>query len=319
MISLSHLSPPPILSVILPVYNQENYLKETVESILNQSFKDFELLIMDDGSTDSSAMIIRQFELKDKRIKAYFGINGGKSFVTNQLVEKANSDWCVFLDADDVMLPERIEKQYRFHIANPFADASSCDCYYINEKGDMFGTQRYHGLSTIEDFKISSGKGLITCSYTGLMISKKVFIETGGLVSKFEPCEDFEFFNRLADRGYILLIIPVVLMKYRIHATAITVKKPLLVLEMVLFVEHCIQLRRSGKPEITFNEFEKMQTGKPWWKKLNRKRFAYSMIYFRNAGFSILSKKYGAFIWQITFSLVLSPAYVFKKVLNNLK
>ncbi len=310
----------PLVSVILPVYNQEKHLDEAIESILNQSFRDFELIILDDGSTDGSAQIIRQFAAKDIRIQAYFEINSGKSSATNYLVNKARGEWCAFLDADDVMLPQRLERQVAFHKANPEVDASSSYCYYINEKGNMFGTQRYPGLSTVAEYQRSiANEEFIACSYTGLMVSRKAFIETGGLRTKFEPCEDFEFLNRLAGKGFILLVIPEVLMKYRIHASSITVRKPILVLDTISFVKQCIALRRSGKPEISFKEFVTIREGYSWWKKFNRKRFNYSMIFFRSAGFAILSKRYLAFVWQVATSLVLSPNYVLKKLGNHLK
>ena len=309
----------PLVSVILPVFNQEKYLEETIQSILRQSFTDFELLIVDDGSTDDSARIIRRFQQEDNRVFAFFEKNVGKSKATNYLVGKATGKWCVFLDADDVMLPQRIEKQVAFHEANPQIDASSSHCYYINENGNMFGTQRYSGLSTVAQYQQAISREFITCAYTALMVSKKVYIAAGGLNPKYEPCEDFEFFNRLGERGFILLVIPDVLMKYRIHPAAVTVRKPLLVLDTINFVKHCIRRRRSGIPEIGFAAFKKIQDDYSWWTKINQRRFNYSMIYFRSAGFSMLSKNYRAFTLQIMASLVLSPPYVVKKVINHLK
>ena len=121
----------PLLSVILPVYNQEKYVAETIESVLSQTFADFELLLHDDGS----AAIIRRYAAQDARIWASFAPNVGKCGVTNRLVEQAQGQWCAFLDADDVMLPERLEKQVAFHRAHPDLDATSCHCQYINEYG----------------------------------------------------------------------------------------------------------------------------------------------------------------------------------------
>ncbi|MEO6546449.1 MAG: glycosyltransferase [Ferruginibacter sp.] len=308
------------VSIILPVYNQENYLAETIDSILNQSFQNFELVILDDGSKDNSAQIIRQFAQKDRRIHAYFEPNAGKSAATNYLVNKCSGDWCAFLDADDVMLPERLQRQVAFHNTNPSIDASSSNCYYINEKGNLFGTQRYPGLETIRDYKEAIGKDkFITCSFTSLMVSKQAFIKTGGLQTKYEPCEDFEFFNRFADAGFILLIIPEVLMKYRIHSTAVTVKEPIRVRDTIGYVKYCIGLRRNGKPEISFDQFLAIQQAYSWWTRINRKRFNYSIIFFRSAGFAMLSKRYLSFAWNITSSLILSPNYVLKKLRNHLK
>ena len=310
----------PLVSVILPVYNQEFFLEETIMSILSQSFRNFELLIIDDGSTDSSAKIIQKLSVTDSRIIAYFEANVGKSQATNNLVNKAIGEWCAFLDADDVMMPERLEKQVAFHKNHSEIHASSSHCYYINQTGNLFATQRYEGLSSLKEFKQTVFREeFITCSYTGLMVSRKVFVEIGGLQKKLEVCEDFEFFNRLVDRGFILLVIPEVLMKYRIHPSAITVRKPLLVRDTISFVKHCFRLKRAGKPEISFEDFLKLQQQYSWWTKLNRRRFQYATIFFRDAGVSVLSKKYLLFLWQIAVSSALSPNYVFKKMKNHLK
>ena len=307
----------PTVSVILPVYNQQNYIAETIESVLAQTYSDFEFIILDDGSTDGSAQIIRNYAVKDNRIKAFFETNAGKSAATNYIVRKAKGEMCAFLDADDVMMPERLHTQVAFHRSNPVIAASSFHCFYINENGNMFGIQRYPQLRTIEDWESASiNKEFIACSFTSLMVSRKAFLDVGGLNSRFEPCEDFEFLNRLVESKHIILINSTVLMKYRIHPGAITVRKPILVFDTISYVKHCIQLRREDKPEISFEDFMVIQRGLSFWKKYNRKRFNYSRILFRNAGFAILSKNYLSFAWQITTSLLLSPNYVFKKMTN---
>jgi glycosyltransferase involved in cell wall biosynthesis len=309
-----------LVSVILPVYNQERYLWETLTSILSQSFIDFELLILDDGSTDKSAQIIREFADKEERIHAYFEPNAGKSAATNKLVSRAKGDWCIFLDADDVMLPNRIERQLAFHLLNPNIQATSAYCQYINEKGNTFGIQRYSSPSKVSEYKRANlNVEFVTCSYTSLMVAKKLFVEVGGLLQKYEPCEDFEFFNRLVDKGFILFIIPEVLMKYRIHPDAITVRKPVQVLNMINFVQYCLRQRRLGEDEISFETFLIIQEAKSWWAKINQRRFNYAMIYFRSAGLAMLSRNYGVFFLQIAASSVLSPFYVLKKILNHTK
>ena len=299
------------------MYNQENYLAETIESVLCQTFSDFEFLILDDGSTDRSAEIIKLYVKKDDRIKAYFEPNSGKSVATNYLVSRARAELCAFLDADDVMLPDRLSKQLSFHQLNPIVDASSAHCVYINQSGNSFGIQRYDNLRTIEECRSAKDQGeFITCAFTALMVKRTVFLAVNGLQKRFEPCEDFEFLNRLVASNYILLINPVVLMKYRIHPTAVTVRKPMLVVDTFSYVKHCIESRRQGKPEIGFQEFLKLQNNYSWWTKFNRKRFNYSRILFRSAGFAILSKNYLSFVWRLATSMVLSPDYVFKKMTN---
>ncbi|PZX52084.1 glycosyltransferase [Algoriphagus chordae] len=307
----------PLISVVLPVFNQENFIAETIESVLNQTFSDFEFLILDDGSTDNSASIIRDYASKDSRISAFYEDSTGRSNATNNLIAKAKSGWIAFLDADDIMLPERLDKQYSFHLANSIVDVSSCHCYYINASGKQLGIQRHSNLSSVEDCltKFDSLE-FVQCAITGLFSKKEVFGKVGGLNSKYWPCDDFEFFNRLIDHRCVLVIIQEVLMKYRIHASAITVSKPLETFEKIGFVMECITDRRLGKAEISYSEFKMKRDAESFWVKFNRKRYNYAQIFFRNAGIDMMSRNYVKFVVNLLGVCFLSPKYVYDKAVG---
>lgn len=304
----------------MPVFNQENYLSEAIESVLNQSLKNFEFLLLDDGSTDSSAQIIGYYATVDNRIKAFYGPNHGKCEATNMLASLAQGFFLAFMDADDVMMPDRLETQIEFHLKNPKVDATSSHCYYINEKSKGLGQQNYPGLQTIEECnKIRENKIIIQCSFTALMTTKSAFLTLKGLSADKWPCEDFDFFNRLIDHGYSLVIIQTPLMKYRLHASAITEQNPLAVFEKIGWVFKCIELRRKNEAEIPFESYKMLRDADSTWKKLNRKRFEYSQIYFRRAGISMLSKKYFDFTIQLITASLLSPSHITLKVIRLLK
>lgn len=93
----------PKLSVIVPVYNVESYLADCIKSILNQSFKDFELILVNDGSTDNSLQICKQYQELDKRIKVFDKPNGGVSTARNRGLKEATGEWIYFVDADDTL------------------------------------------------------------------------------------------------------------------------------------------------------------------------------------------------------------------------
>lgn len=95
------------LSIIIPLYNKENTIIDTVNSVLNQTYRDFELIIVDDGSSDSSGSKV--MSIYDNRIKYYKITNGGVSSARNYGVRKSNSEWILFLDADDYMFPNCLE------------------------------------------------------------------------------------------------------------------------------------------------------------------------------------------------------------------
>ena len=98
------------ISVILPVYNSQKFIKKAIESVLDQTFSDFELIIVNDGSTDSTLDIIRDF--KDKRIRLLNQSNQGPGAARNNALEMADGDYVMFLDSDDWYSPDALETAY---------------------------------------------------------------------------------------------------------------------------------------------------------------------------------------------------------------
>ena len=96
-----------LISVIVPVYNKEHQIRRCIDSVLNQSFEDWELILINDGSTDNSSLIIDSFN-SDTRIRSYYKENGGVSSARNLGIRKAQGEWIIFLDADDYFLPDAL-------------------------------------------------------------------------------------------------------------------------------------------------------------------------------------------------------------------
>lgn len=101
ILSLSNMNKPPKISIIVPVYNVEKYLRHCIDSILNQSFTDFELLLIDDGSKDRSGVICDEYAAKDSRIRVFHKENGGVSSARNLGLDNTSGEWVAFVDADD--------------------------------------------------------------------------------------------------------------------------------------------------------------------------------------------------------------------------
>lgn len=109
----------PLVSVIIPIYNRENLIKETLESALSQTFKDFEVIALDDGSTDKTAEIVRQIAKADKRIIYFYQENKGIAASRNNSIKLSKGKYIAFLDSDDIWLPEKLEKQIPIFDDNP--------------------------------------------------------------------------------------------------------------------------------------------------------------------------------------------------------
>ena len=123
----------PLISVIIPLYNKEAIIERSVQSVLSQSFKDFELIVVDDGSTDNSAKIVEN--IQDERIRLFYQENGGPSKARNTGINYAQGEWVLFLDADDELLPNALDKLYE--VGSNFSHIDIIDGAYIVRKGNF--------------------------------------------------------------------------------------------------------------------------------------------------------------------------------------
>ena len=141
----------------MPVYNSEEYVAEAIDSILGQTLNDFEFIIVDDGSGDSSAAIIRSYAARDDRIRCVMlEQNTGESAARNRGIEVARGVYIVNMDSDDVSLPTRLEKQLRFLQENPEIGAVGISLTVVNHDlttslGDNI-VPRQHGLIVFNQF-----------------------------------------------------------------------------------------------------------------------------------------------------------------------
>ena len=140
----------PQVSVLMPVYNSEQFLEEAITSILNQTFKDFEFLILDDASSDTSFAIIKKYEKKDKRICLLQNFkNQGEGYCRSKLIENAKADLIAWMDADDISLKHRLKRQVDFMKKNP-------EVSVVSSRVEIFGNAKYTTKVITSDFSIKS-------------------------------------------------------------------------------------------------------------------------------------------------------------------
>lgn len=132
----------PLVSIITPVYNCEDTIGETIESVLNQTLSDFEMLIVDDISNDKTIDIIKKYQKQDKRIKLFIlKEKGGAASARNKALKEASGQYIAFLDGDDLWVSDKLEKQIKFMQENNIY-FSYADYAYIDEKGKKMGIYR---------------------------------------------------------------------------------------------------------------------------------------------------------------------------------
>lgn len=137
---------PPRASFVIPVFNGQAFLAETIQSCLDQTCKNIEIVVVDDGSTDGTFDILNHFQHQDERVKVVrLEKNGGRSNARNKGVEAAQSDFIFTLDADDICLPDRVAKTLEYFKKNPGVDIAYSDCTNIDVWGDGLIFQDHEG------------------------------------------------------------------------------------------------------------------------------------------------------------------------------
>ena len=183
----------PRVSVILPAYNEERYIRRSVESILCQTFKDFELIVLDDGSTDDTWRIIREFS--DPRLRKERLDRVGFTRALNHGLRMARGEFIARIDGDDESLPERLERQVAFFDAN-LAISILGTTYY---KHDAMRNERYIRQFPEADREIRRAMALyIPICHGSVMFRKTVFEEIGGYNEQSRDAEDLELWIRAA-------------------------------------------------------------------------------------------------------------------------
>ena len=206
----------PLVSVLLPVYNTEKYISESIQSIINQTFKKFELLIIDDGSTDNSLKIINTF--KDKRIRIIRNEkNLGLIKTLNKGIDLALGKYIARMDADDIAHPQRLEKQFHFLEKNPQYALVGTQANFIWE--DKVFSKMFNIPTNDKVLKLYS---FFSCPFIhpSVMVKTNIFKEFY-YQEDFTTAEDYELWTRIL-RKYQGTNLSDVLLSYRLHHSNIS-------------------------------------------------------------------------------------------------
>ncbi len=211
-----------MISVIMPVYNASHYIGEAIESILTQTYKKFEFLILDDGSIDNSLGIINRYAIQDSRIKFWSRSNKGVTKSLNELLNKTKNNLIARMDADDVALPKRFEKQIKYLSDNLNCVAVGCKVLAIDHVGNPLSywcKQQSH--EKIDEILINPlNSGVTVICHPAVMYRRESVFTVGKYREKILASQDLDLFLRLAENGGKLANLSEVLLKYRLHPTS---------------------------------------------------------------------------------------------------
>jgi len=214
----------PLVSVIMPVYNTEKYLWDAIESILNQTLKDFEFIIIDDGSTDNSWKIIQSYSEKDKRIKAYQNKkNRGISYTRSLLVQKTKTNFIAMQDSDDISLPQRLNTLYKEIINKPDCWVIGWNTTIIDEKNNQIGYRKYPKKAHKNILQRNN------IAQPSCLVRKSVFIEVWWYDPTLNIGEDYDLWLKMLASWYKIKNIDknIIMLRIRKGQTKESVRKTL--------------------------------------------------------------------------------------------
>ncbi len=190
-----------LVSVVIPAWNIEKYITQTIESVLCQTYQNIEIIIINDGSTDGTGKILDQYANHDTRIIVFNQTNKGISVARNKGFAMATGEYLCIIDADDIMMPNKIESQVCFLEKHPSADFVYSKVFYFNdETNDIF----------IRDLKTPDGSDIIYrtllrhgnfISPNAVLFKRSVFETCGGFDESLLSSEDFDYWLKLAKCG----------------------------------------------------------------------------------------------------------------------
>lgn len=173
-----------LISIIVPVYNTSDYLEKCINSIINQTYKNIEIIIIDDGSTDNSADIIKRFIDIDERVVCYYQPNRGVATARNKGIELSKGDYILFIDSDDYVEPTIVEKL----LGNIGEDDIFCMCGTISVYENNI-KENYVKKEFVDTFR-----GIATYKR---LINKNILLKSNIKFSNLKICEDLEFYSKL--------------------------------------------------------------------------------------------------------------------------
>ncbi len=209
------------ISVIIPTFNRAWCLRRAIDSVRNQSFKDIEIIIVDDGSTDETMDLIFPY-LSDKRIQVISTPNNGVSHARNEGVKHSTGTWVCFLDSDDEWKPHKLMEQLEYTHNNHFIISQTTEIW--NRNGTRVNQPKHLRKQEGEIFSICLENCMITPS--SVMMTRTLFDEFCGFNEALPTCEDYDLWLRISSMHRVGLLEKDLMTRYGGHEDQLSAKYP---------------------------------------------------------------------------------------------
>lgn len=315
-----------MLTLAICVYNAEKYLEETLKSVINQTVQDFQLLLINDASTDNSISVIENFFRENPRQYELVNLTDNKGICHARYYAEryAKTKYLMFLDADDILLPNAIETLWNKIQSDKELIAVGCYLDYIDKNGKKLGGGLYLGESSKESAIEKAKAGKLFFMQPTAIYEREAALKVGGYEIDGFPdgkpryqdyCEDLDLWTRMSDlykEGKAIIVVPEVLALYRKGGGLSANSFPMML--KMKYTKTNVKRRRAGKNNLTFIEFYNSLSPEELKKLKNDAQVADNL---RNGIFLLKSGNVFKGGWLLTKSIFSNPKYFFDKLRNN--
>jgi glycosyltransferase involved in cell wall biosynthesis len=305
-----------MISVIMPAYNSEDFISEAINSVLNQTFPDFELIISDDGSTDRTLEIAQSYAARDKRVRVLQGENVGAAANGNRCLRAAKYPWIARMDSDDISFPDRFAQLMDAVRENPEVVLWGGYAITIDRKGKRL--RRVHsGPESAEEYLEYRriGKVIYVTSPTCLF-RRDVALEIGGYNSKMEGADDVELMNNMAERGPVRTIRRE-LAFYRIHGGSISSTRYMLQQRIFEFIAARNQARLQGS-DLSLEEYQRSLDEQPVLRRLLRGLGDFGRNHYRNTVVHLAERRFLKATYSAGLAIACNPRHALYRTRNRM-
>lgn len=305
------------LVVLLTAYNASRFIAEAVRSVLGQTYPHFEFIIIDDGSTDDTAAVVRAAAGNDPRLHLVRQANQGMGASLNDALAACSATWVARMDADDIMEPHRLERQMAYVRAHPGLDVVSSFVLLIDEDGRIIGRGK-SDLTTPEVVRAHiARKQAIGFHHPAVLARRQAVLDVGGYRPQFWPVDDFDLWNRMAERGCALAVMPEYLLRYRIHATSVSVARTHEARLRHGWAKACIAARREDRHEPSWDDYLGWRQRLPLGQRIHTERRDWARVFYKAAALHYSRRRYARLLGCLAVAGVLEPGYVLRHLLSK--
>ncbi len=295
----------PRISILVPVFNGVPFLDAAIQSIRDQSLRDIEIIVIDDGSTDGSLDVIHRHAAADQRVRVVAQRNQGVAAARNHGIEISKAQWIALHDQDDIAVPQRLERQLTYLTQHPSVKALGTHGWRIGAKGQFLGVFDVGPRNVDHFLRLRTANEPIFLLASSVVFSRGEAVRLG-MFRALWGADDVDLWTRIAD-NHPVVVLPERLVLYRVHAKSLSNSVFFRQMQATSLISVNASRRRAGLSELSFDRLRQRLKGQPAGEQARRILRWNSQYCYRVAGGYLADRQWRGLPWLAASVLIWPP------------